>query len=161
MLKTRCAKCTLHTKSTRFRCGGGGDARSASKWDGKWHYSTAVKDGTTSIKLYIDGVLVVQDTSLSATGSLATTESLYISADKNGNGTWAGGLDDIKIFDYAKTPSQIAWAMNRSKTASRWKLDECSGTIAHDISGLGNHGIITISTLGDQTAVGTCETSGT
>jgi len=128
--------------------------------DGQWHYFTAVKSGSSYLKLYIDGVLVATDNTLSATGSLATSASLYIGSGVEGYEYWEGGMDDIKIFNYAKTPEQISWTMNRGKPTGRWKLDECSGPTAHDTSGLNNHGTITIGALGTQTAVGTCESSG-
>lgn len=45
--------------------------------DSKWHSVSAVKNGTSSIQLYVDGRLVAQDTSLTATGSLSGTSPAF------------------------------------------------------------------------------------
>jgi len=41
-------------------------------------------------------------------------------------------IDEVRIYDYARTPSQIAWDYNRGKPVAHWKMDEGEGTIAHD-----------------------------
>ncbi len=72
-----------------------------------------------------------------------------------------GSIDDVRIYNYARTPAQIAWDYNRGAPVGWWKMDECQGTTAYDASGNGNNGTITIGTSGSQTSAGTCTTSGT
>src|SRR5690606_5073324 len=74
--------------------------------------------------------------------------------------TFNGMLDHIKIYDYARTPAQIAYDYNRGAPVAHWKFDECEGTVAHDSSGNGNHGTINIGASGSQSTAGTCQTSG-
>lgn len=75
--------------------------------DSKWHHFTAVKDGTSTIKLYLD-TIEVASTSVTATGSLNTTARLYLGIDSDGTSNpWNGWLDDFVIYPYARTPDQI------------------------------------------------------
>jgi Concanavalin A-like lectin/glucanases superfamily/IPT/TIG domain len=56
-----------------------------------------------------------------------------------GTDYFQGSIDDVKMFDYARTPAQIAWDMNRGKPVGLWKMNETSGS-AYDSSGNGNTG---------------------
>lgn len=53
-----------------------------------------------------------------------------------------GLIDHIKIYDYARTPAQIAWDYNRGKPIAHYKLDEVEGTTAHDSSENNLHGTL-------------------
>lgn len=80
--------------------------------DNKWHYVHAVKTDTTSIALYIDGVRVAIDSSISATGSLSgSSTATYLGSDtssgqfvqrisaNNRDGLeWNGSWDQNAIF---------------------------------------------------------------
>lgn len=74
---------------------------------------------------------------------------------------YSGQIDDVKIYNYARTPAQIAYDYNRGKPIAHYRLDECQGATANDSSDNANHGTITIGGSGTQTAVGTCNTSST
>ena len=78
--------------------------------DGHWHHITATWTGDTTangVKLYVDGILVVQGTALSA---IATgTDPLVI----GGSGLhayqrFAGSIDEAAIFNRVLTPQEIA-----------------------------------------------------
>jgi len=133
--------------------------------DDVWHYITASYDGSSTeggIKLYIDGIEETTTALNSGTfnSSIQYSESARIGADA-ASIYFTGSIDDVRIYDYARTPAQIAWEYNRGEPIAHWRFDECSGTVAHDESGNGNDGTITIGGTGTQTAVGTCDTSGT
>ncbi len=123
--------------------------------DQQWHQLTAVKDGTSSIKLYLDGLQVSSNYSLTASGTLNGNSAFYIGASADGTGRpWQGSIDDVKIFRYARTASQIQNDFIRSASShglsgtssgvnaagitngliSYWKMDESSGNPA-DSSG--------------------------
>ncbi|MFC1658219.1 LamG-like jellyroll fold domain-containing protein, partial [Candidatus Omnitrophota bacterium] len=53
-----------------------------------------------------------------------------------------GLIDEVKIYDYARSPAQIAWDFNKGKPVGHWKLDEGSGTNAYDSSPHGNNGTL-------------------
>ena len=119
----------------------------------QWYYFVLTFNGTTPLA-YINGDL--HKTGSSATFTSGTNNILI------GNGAWAsaywfnGKIDDVKIYDYARTPAQIAWDYNRGKPVAHWKFDECQGGTAYDASGNGNDGTITIGATGDQDGIGTC-----
>jgi hypothetical protein len=107
------------------------------------------------MKLYKNGVYQSQD----ATASMSDAgNTLLIGADYAGSENWAGKLDQVRVFDYARTPAQIAYDYNHGAPVAWWKFDECQGTTAYDSSGNGNSGTITIGATIPQTTTGTCTT---
>ena len=75
--------------------------------DTTWHHVAGVYDGS-SLTLYVDGIV---DTSLTVGGSvLDTTADLYLgqhfTADPNI--IFAGRMDEIRIYDQALSPSEVA-----------------------------------------------------
>lgn len=76
--------------------------------DSRWHHFAAVKSGTASITMYIDGLQASQNASLSATSSLNTDSSLYIGNDTDGGSNgWVGFLDQIVVYNYARSAAQV------------------------------------------------------
>ncbi len=123
--------------------------------DNAWHFFSAVKSGTSSISLYVDGVLYQTDSSLAATGSLSNANNFYVGIDGDGasNG-FSGFLDQIVISHSAKSATRIIadfagvnqdtlFASMSENLAGHWKLDENTGTTANDSSGNGNTGTLT------------------
>ena len=84
--------------------------------DNAWHHVAAVKNGTTNIKLYVDGEEVASDTSISATGTLANTGPFYLGVDSDGSSNpWAGSLDETFAYSRALTPGEIGELYRSSK----------------------------------------------
>jgi len=75
--------------------------------NGEWHHVAGVYDGTNRY-LYFDGEL---DNSDSRTGNLAeTTWDIYIGGNGyNPERTWKGWIDDVRLYDYALSPSAVEW----------------------------------------------------
>ncbi len=73
------------------------------------------------------------------------------------NISFNGIIDQVKIYDYARTPAQVAYDYNRGNPIAWWKLDECQGSITNDSSGVGNTGVIFIGSSGTQNSIGTCQ----
>jgi hypothetical protein len=127
--------------------------------NGEWMHVTATYDGST-VRLYINGVFIDStDIALNL-----TSEEIRIGCH-GGNTSdhsrfFNGQIDEVRIYDYARTPAQIAWEYNRGGPVGWWKFDECEGETAYDTSGGGNNGTITIGATGDNTSAGTCS-SGT
>jgi len=121
--------------------------------DNSWHQLSMVKDGTSNLYLYIDGLLV-GSTSISSVGTLANTDHLYLGIDGNGSSNpFKGMLDEIKVYPYARSDAEIKtdFVQNSSShgvsasfsdtdsnlangLAGYWKMDEASGD-ALDSSG--------------------------
>ncbi|MFW0837855.1 MAG: DUF2341 domain-containing protein [Candidatus Komeilibacteria bacterium] len=144
----------------------------------RWYNVAAVADGPNGdMFIYVDGVLVASDTALTTftdyNGSNGTTvgnAGTQSPSANNNSGVQSyfhsGDIDNVRIYDYARTPAQIAWDFNRGAPVGWWKFDECEGSTVYDWAPSGdgyrgNDGTITIGGTGTQTAVGTCETSGT
>jgi len=130
----------------------------ASFSDGEWHLMVAVFDRDLDlVTIYRDGIQNGTKIDISSvTGLVNPAVNLSIGRHPSGVQFMDGLIDDMKIYDYARTPAQIAWDYNRGKPVAEWRFDECQGGTAHDESGNGNDGAITIGPTGDQTALGTC-----
>lgn len=124
--------------------------------DGKWHHVECVVT-TSQILLYVDGTL----------GGVDTHDNSFPSASANfqvGAGTaipnyFSGSIDEVRVFNYARTPAQVAYDYNRGAPVSHWKMDECQGTVVNDSSRNGNLGTLTIGGSGGQAGIGTCVTN--
>ncbi|MBI3985063.1 MAG: DUF2341 domain-containing protein [Candidatus Levybacteria bacterium] len=118
-----------------------------------WHQVAVTISSTDGTILYWDGVSI-------GTNALTTsiTSSLTTRIGRHGNGTDAfnGTIDEVKIYNYVRTPAQVAWDYNQGKPVAHWKFDECQGTTANDSSGRGNYGTITAGGSGGNSSVGTC-----
>lgn len=140
--------------STEYKATATGDIN-----DNKWHYLVGTYDGTT-MTLYVDGVAKATNTNL--TGNLPVDVGpLNIGADYQEipANFFKGNIDDVKIYNYARTAAQIKSDYNSKSAASAkgagvkmgaqttdalsnglvgyWKLDEASGN-ATDYSGNGS-----------------------
>ncbi|MDD2822453.1 MAG: DUF2341 domain-containing protein [Candidatus Daviesbacteria bacterium] len=130
---------------------------------GRWYYIEAVLSGSNQM-IYVNGKL---DNSANWGGSSIpnTNTALNIGRRNTAPVTKAqmdGKIDDVRLYNYAHTPAQIAWDYNKGAPIGHWKFNECQGATANDSSGNSNTGTITIGTgagTGQQDSVGTCTTS--
>lgn len=132
--------------------------------DNTWHHLLMVMDrdggqvGTSGFHLYYDGLKIASDTTLSAGSAANNTDGLTI-GEINDALEFDGVVDHVKIYDYARTPAQIAYDYNRGAPIAHWKFDECEGSTIHDSAGT-NNGTLTVTTTGGNSAgVGTCNTA--
>lgn len=122
-----------------------------------WTYLVATYDGS-NVKFYKDGRLV---NTVAQTVSGAGDAQPF-SIGRPGGASVAyfnGGIDQVRVFNYARSAAQVAWDYNKGAPVGWWKMDECQGTVANDSSGNGNVGTITIGGDATYTSVGTCNTS--
>ena len=101
----------------------------------EWIHVVGVYDGT-SIKIYYNGQL---DNQASASGSISTDASSDVMLGNRGTGgsPLNGYMDDARIYNIALNDQAIAELYG---LVGHWKLDETSGTVAVDSSGVGNNG---------------------
>lgn len=123
--------------------------------DGKWHFGSCTLSGTT-LTAYVDGVAVGVDNTTTGSRDTTTTQPLYIGKYVSTISTFyfQGSLDEVRIYDYARTPAQVAWDYNKGAPSAYWKMDECQGTTLYDSSGNGNTG-----TKNGSSTTGTCSTA--
>jgi len=127
--------------------------------DDKWHYVGFTWDPAVGAKIYVDGVME-NSASVSTSADIDSSNPLLIGGYTSSNYTLNGNIDHITVFNYARTPAQVAWDYNKGGPLARYRLDECSGTDIHDMSGNGYDGTLTIGATGTNTSAGTCS-SGT
>lgn len=116
-----------------------------------WHYIAAKRSGTIT-QLFVDGSYYSQNTNAGDNLSDASD----IKMGRNNSSYTQASIDQVRYYNYARTPAQIAYDYNRGGPVGWWKLDECQGTVANDSSGNGNAGTITIGATVPQTSAGTC-----
>jgi hypothetical protein len=122
-----------------------------------WQFVTATYNGS-NVYIYVNGLKVNQSTSESENSSMvANNENLWIGGT-GGTAKFDGLIDQVRIYNYARTPAQIAWEYNRGEPVAWWRFDECSGGTIHDESGNGNNGQLFLGSSG-VTATGTCASS--
>ena len=110
-----------------------GVVSSATVDDNNWHHIVFTSTNNREI-LYVDGVY--QGT---ATATLNISNSYYVYWGRGSfGGTYSGSLDDGRIYDRVLSPDEVQklyqWA---PEPVGQWKMDEGSGTKAHDTSGNG------------------------
>lgn len=135
---------------------------------GSWHYSddnsislnewqrvaVTFDESTDEILFYVNGAEAGSDTE---TGVINTNSlDVAIGNLESGGRTFDGKIDDVRVYDYARTQAQIAWDYNRGGPVGYWQLDECESTTAYDASGNSNNGTIIIGGSGSNTSAGTC-----
>jgi hypothetical protein len=146
------------------------DVRSdgANLQNNKWQFVAVTWDtGPDEVIFYLDGIR--QTTTLnggaSPTSLFNGTAPLRLGAEYT-FGYFPGAMDEVRVYNYARTPAQIAWDFNQGAPIGWWKLDECNGTTAYDSAqngngdSRGNTGTITIGATGSNTTTGSCS-SGT
>ncbi len=141
---------------------GNGDFISANNiQSNRWTYINYIYNQNTGQEyIYANGIIIGQK---ARTGNIAqNSNNLHIGwGDTTGSEAFyhfPGFIDDVRIYNYARTPAQIAWDYNQGKPVAEWKFDECQGNVANDTSGNGNNGTITLGASG-QTTAGDCATN--
>lgn len=126
-----------------------------------WTHIETVYTGTSTaagIKFYVNGVLETNTVQLDALGTNTILNNVPLQFGSL-NGTsqyYPGALDDVKVYNYVRTPAQVAYDYNRGGPMGFWKFNECQGAVANDSSGNGFSGAISIGGSGTYTSTGTC-----
>ena len=122
--------------------------------DNSWHYVAGTFDGSY-LRIYVDGISAATPVAqtldvVSGVYNLTVGKDPATSADY-----WTGQIDQVRIYNYARTPAQIAWEYNQGQPVAQWNFDECQGATVHDESLNRNDGTINLGASG-QTTAGTC-----
>ena len=134
--------------------------------DTNWHHVVGtweVGGSPYTLSLTFDGVQVTDTDAIATPAAFSGVGQIGCS---NGTLCFPGLIDHVKIYNYARTPAQIAWDYNRGKPIAHWKFDECKGSTILDwapgASGNAanaNPGQLYLGTGGTITATGTCASS--
>lgn len=105
--------------------------------DNNWHYIVATYDGS-AIRLYVDAVL---ETSTPAVGAINTgTNPVVIGKNAAPTGWFAGGIDEVQIWNKALTQTDVINNMYAQLTGSEtglvayWNFNEKNGTTLNDVT---------------------------
>ncbi|MEF3691689.1 MAG: LamG domain-containing protein [Candidatus Moraniibacteriota bacterium] len=114
-----------------------------------WRYISVSYDGTYQ-RIYLDGKL--ENMEPASAPDTSGTQYVYLNRDATVANTGISGLkmDDVKIYNYARTPAQIAWDYNQGKAVNHWTFDEGIGSTVHDEGASRNDGTITGATWRDE-----------
>lgn len=113
---------------------------------GNWSHVVVVRQGA-SVRLWVDGVDVTTTFGSHIGPAYSASRQTYIGTSyalEAFNGT----ISEVRIWNYARTESEIKANMYKELTGSEsglagyWKLNEGSGTIAHDSTANNNHGTL-------------------
>ncbi len=108
----------LWANAPRLEVGGNGLSGVTAVNDGYWHHVAAVYDptATNQYKLYVDGALDAQGNLTVATN---TSSGTYIQLGKRVDGTnpFTGDIDEVRIWNTARTSAQIAANYNQELCA--------------------------------------------
>lgn len=111
-----------------------------------WQHVAVTFSGSTDgsgVTFYVNGVVVAKaaDESDCVGGLPSTTDNWTIGAAENQTVVFDGLIDQVRVFDYVRTPGQIVEGMNAGHPApgspvgsavAYWKMDEGYGTTAND-----------------------------
>lgn len=124
--------------------GSGGGTGVVSYTTGTWHHIAAAFTPTT-YTLYFDGSAVKQGPLIGPATMFNAGQTIYI----GGNGAWFyGNLDDIRIWNVARSAYEIQSSMKQDLTGSEqgliayYPINEVSGTTVNDATDHGLHGSI-------------------
>ena len=144
--------CTAVVNS-KFVFSTGGDAdvmvRSTTSVNlGDWVHVAAVRvQQTGTLRVYVNGRLEAVQSG-AATSTLDTPVDIDIGGNPVNNRYFDGLMDEVRIWNRARTGNEIAANMSRRLTGTEpglvgyWRMDEGSGEVAHDSSPSGNDGIL-------------------
>ncbi|GEM_PF-805859 len=126
----------------------------------EWYHVAGTYDGDT-MKIYVNGVLA--NTSTAQTGSINYLDSwLAIGTyrDDNENNRMQGDIDEVRIWDYARSEQELRNFMcqgidpNTSGLVSYFRMNELQGSTTSDLAG-SNDGLLTgMDTINDWTISG-------
>ena len=81
--------------------------------DGKWHYAVATYDGSSTVRLYIDGNSVATKTTSGALPDKAGTQPLRVGANSLSlNGFFVGAVDEVRVWNRQVSSTQVSSQYN-------------------------------------------------
>jgi hypothetical protein len=120
---------------------------------GRWYHFAVVRSGT-SITFYMNGAKVGATQTLGANNAFSLYSLTNFRTAGANDFPVDGSLDEIKVYNYDRTPQQIIEDMNGGHPTggspvgsyvSYWKMDESNSTTAHDYNALSGNDL-TLST---------------
>ncbi|GEM_PF-1753555 len=136
----------------------------------QWYHIAATVDRAGTARLFVNGVPQLTSafgTMASITGSLSNTTALTIGRISDfSSGVGTPGtympfiIDEVKLYNYVRTPAQVAYEYSRGGPLAWYKMENCTGTTVNDLSASASDGVANNGTWsgasGGNTSAGTC-----
>jgi glycerophosphoryl diester phosphodiesterase len=103
-----------------------------------WLHIAGVYDGAEA-RIYLDGAL--KDTHTGISGNVIAGQSAYLGLNPDGGQYFSGQIDEVRVWNVARSATQIQDFMNQSLIGNEsglvgyWNLNEGGGQVAHDLTG--------------------------
>ena len=140
---------------------GGGCVGTSLINDGRWHHLAGVRNGSL-LTIYVDGI--AQTTVTNGNGA-SPTAPLGIGSFGNGSYFWPGSLDEVRLWNVARTPAQLQAALttplvgNETNLVGYYSFDEGTPngnnaglTTLYDLTSTAAHGTLLTSALSGSTS---------
>ena len=104
---------------------------------GQWYHVGWVRTGSSgnwTSGIYINGALDKTTTGIATNAGSQLATAIGRCGDYTVSNWFNGVIDEVKIYNYARTPAQIAYDFNRGGPIGWWKMDDCTGTNVNDLS---------------------------
>ena len=114
---------------------------------GVWTHVAVVFDSSQDANFYVNGALV-QTVAGSVNASATISEQITIGSINNGTESFNGQIDDVRIWNTARSATEITNNYDRQLNGDEtglvgyWNFNEGSGFVATDVSGNANDGAI-------------------
>ncbi|MFM6434413.1 MAG: LamG domain-containing protein, partial [Microcystis panniformis] len=115
--------------------------------DGKWHHVAHVFGASVGgQQIYVDGQLVASGSRTVSDFNWQDKISIGYSAD---SGYFKGEIDDVRVWNVAKTQSQIQASLSQKLTGNEqgligyWNFEENTGNTVNDLTANKNNGTLT------------------
>jgi hypothetical protein len=131
--------------------GGTGATLSLNKW---YHIALTIDRTTNKATIYLNGI----QNSVKDISAAPLPVQSYVNLIGKHIGYFPGYIDEVQVYNYARTPAQIAWDYNHGGPIAWYKMDECQGSTIHDSSGNAFDGTLNLGASG-QTTAGNCYTN--
>ena len=139
--------------------------QSSTSTNNTWHHVEAIWDGT-NVVMYVDGIY--EGATTTSTIGHQNSNPVFMGAQGDDATTatpdttyFKGAISNIKIYNYARTPAQVALDYSRGQPVVWYKFNECTGTSLYNAirtpsnKPAGFNGTLTLGSLG-TTSAGTC-----
>ncbi len=117
---------------------------------GAWNHVAVVRQGA-NIKIYINGVLSLDETKAAWAANLSSGEDFRIGNLTNNSvtqGHWSGMIDEVRVWNVARTGAEILSNFDNiidpasPNLVGYWRFNEGTGTTTADLSASANDGTL-------------------
>ena len=153
---------SAETIKAEFETSAGTDfiATSANAYnDGNWHYAVATYDGSSTVRLYIDGASVATKSTSGATPDNTGTQPLRVGANSRTlNSFFVGNIDEVRVWNRAVSSTEVSSQYNSGTFDTTGQVEYIPSSSAAVSANINSPYIIEVSSLSPYNS-GTLDTT--